>query len=124
MSHLPSKRIHDWLISQNVKAELLHFEKSVHSVVEAVEISGFPIERLTKSIMMFTQQGRLVIAMVQATSCVSTERVRKLLNQEIRQRLATANEVIKYTKQLVGGTTPLNVSNAAAITMEKCFGNK
>ena len=49
-----SKRIKDWLHKENVDAELLSFDESVHSVEEAVAVSGHPVERITKSIVMIT----------------------------------------------------------------------
>ena len=107
-----SQRIKDWLDSNNVDAELLSFDKSVHSVDEAVAVSGFPLENITKSIVMLTQSGRLVIAMVPASARASTERVRKILELEERPRPADAEEIEKYTGQQAGGNSPLNAPQA------------
>ncbi|MBT3190512.1 MAG: YbaK/EbsC family protein [Anaerolineae bacterium] len=107
-----SKRIKDWLHKENVDAELLSFDESVHSVEEAVAVSGHPVERITKSIVMITSADDLVIAMVPAKNRASTERVRKFLKLDERPRIARAEEVEKYLVQQVGGNSPFNAPNA------------
>ena len=89
-----SQRIDDWLHKENIDAELLNFDRSVHSVEEAVTVSGQPIERITKSIVMLTPADTLVIAMVPAKNRASTERVRKFLKLDERPRIATAEEIL------------------------------
>jgi Cys-tRNA(Pro)/Cys-tRNA(Cys) deacylase len=107
-----SQRIKDWLYEENIEAELLTFNKSVHSAEEAVAVSGQPIERITKSIVMITQVGTLVIAMVPAKNRASTKRVGKFLKLDERPRIASAKEILKHTGQQVGGNSPFNVPNA------------
>lgn len=107
-----SQRIKDWLRKENVDAEILSFEESVHSVEEAIAVSGHPIERITKSIVMLTPADKLVIAMVPAKYRASTERVRKFLELDERPRIATAEEIEKYLGQQVGGNSPFNAPNA------------
>ena len=107
-----SQGISDWLHNQNVEAELLCFAESVHSVEEAVSVSGHPVESITKSIVMLTMEGDLVIAMVPAINRVSTERVRKLLELDERPRIATAQEVEQHIGQQIGGNSPFNAANA------------
>lgn len=107
-----SQSIRDWLRREKVEAEILSFAESVHSVEEAVSVSGHPVESISKSIVMLTSAGKLVIAMVPAVNRVSTERVRKLLELDERPRIATAEEVEKHVGQQVGGNSPFNVPNA------------
>ena len=89
MSEL-SDKMKQWIEQQNVDAEILGFEESVRSVQEAVAVSGYPIERFTKSIVMLTSDERLVIALVPADARGSTERVRKALGLIDRPRIVTA----------------------------------
>ncbi len=110
-----SKRIKDWLHKENVDAELLSFDESVHSVEEAVAVSGHPVERITKSIVMITSANNLVIAMVPAKNRASTERVRKFLKLDVRPRIATAEEVETHIGQQVGGNSPFNAPNATIL---------
>lgn len=107
-----SKNIEAWLVANYVNAEMLSFAESVHTVEEAVSVSGYPVERFTKSIVMLTADKTVVIAMVPADNRASTERVRKVLNLEERPRVATAEETKQYTGQLIGGNSPLNVPDA------------
>ncbi|MFQ5995989.1 MAG: aminoacyl-tRNA deacylase, partial [Acidiferrobacterales bacterium] len=74
-----SNRIKQWLHENGVNAELLHFDQSVRSVQEAVQVSGYPVERFTKSIVMLTADDKVVIAVVPADARASTDRVRKAL---------------------------------------------
>jgi hypothetical protein len=85
-----SDKMKQWIEQQNVDAEILGFEESVRSVQEAVAVSGYPIERFTKSIVMLTSDERLVIALVPADARGSTERVRKALGLIDRPRIVTA----------------------------------
>jgi len=114
-----SQRIKDWLLKKNVDAEILNFEESVHSVEEAVSVSGHPVERITKSIVMLMPAGNVVIAMVPAENRASTEKVRKFLELEERPRIATAEEVEKHIGQQVGGNSPFNASNAKILIDSK-----
>jgi prolyl-tRNA editing enzyme YbaK/EbsC (Cys-tRNA(Pro) deacylase) len=71
-----AERIREWIAQRGVQAQLLHFEHSVHSVAQAVAVSGHPVERFTKSIVMLDEDGRAIVAVVPAHSRASTERVR------------------------------------------------
>jgi prolyl-tRNA editing enzyme YbaK/EbsC (Cys-tRNA(Pro) deacylase) len=110
-----SQKIKDWLRKENVDAEWLSFEESVHSVEQAVAVSGYPVERIAKSIVMLTPAGKLVIAMVPAKFRASTERVRKFLGLDLRPRIATADEIEHHTGQQVGGNSPFNAANATIL---------
>ena len=89
MSEL-SDKMKQWIEQKKVDAEMLGFEGSVHSVQEAVAVSGYPVERFTKSIVMLTSDERLVIALVPADARASTERVRKALGLIDRPRIVIA----------------------------------
>ncbi len=114
-----SGNIKKFLIENNIKAEFLKFDNSVHSVREAVEVSGFPVERFTKSIVMLTSDNDIVIAVVAAENRASTERVRKALRLCQRPRLASAEESEKYLGQQLGGNSPLPPLNAKVLIDQK-----
>ncbi len=107
-----SNRMKQWLYENKVDAELLNFDKSVHTVQEAVEVSGYPVERFTKSIVMLTTDDKLVIAVVPADTRASTDRVRKALRLADRPRVVTFEESEEYLGQHLGGNSPLNAPNA------------
>jgi Cys-tRNA(Pro)/Cys-tRNA(Cys) deacylase len=110
-----SNRVKRWIEDNNVDAEMLGFADSVHSVQEAVAVSGYPVERFTKSIVMLTSDDSLVIALVPADARASTERVRKALGLTDRPRIVTAEESERYLGQQLGGNSPLNAPNASIL---------
>ncbi len=114
-----SGSIKNFLIENNIKAEFLKFDNSVHSVREAVEVSGFPVERFTKSIVMISSDNDIVIAVVAAENRASTERVRKALSLCKRPRLASIEESEKYLGQQLGGNSPLTPLNAKVLIDQK-----
>jgi prolyl-tRNA editing enzyme YbaK/EbsC (Cys-tRNA(Pro) deacylase) len=110
-----AERIREWIAQRGVQAQLLHFEHSVHSVAQAVAVSGHPVERFTKSIVMLDEDGRAIVAVVPARSRASTERVRKALALAQRPRIATASESETLLGQQIGGNSPLNADNARVL---------
>lgn len=108
-------RLAAWLKENEVDAELLRFDRSVHSVAEAVEVTGYPVERFTKSIVMITASGRVVVAMVPADARAGSERVRKVLGETERPRIATPEEISRHLGQRVGGNSPLNAGHALVL---------
>ncbi len=110
-----SDRMKQWIEEQNVDAEMLRFPDSVHSVREAVAVSGYPVEKFTKSIVMLTPDERLVIALVPADARASTERVRKALGLTDRPRIVTAEESERSLGQQLGGNSSLNAPNASIL---------
>lgn len=110
-----AERIRAWIAQRGVQAQFLHFEHSVHSVAQAVAVSGHPVERFTKSIVMLDEDGRPIIAVVPARSRASTERVRKALALAQRPRIATARESETLLGQQLGGNSPLNADNARVL---------
>jgi prolyl-tRNA editing enzyme YbaK/EbsC (Cys-tRNA(Pro) deacylase) len=110
-----SNRITRWIEDNNVNAEMLSFSERVYTVEEAVAVSGYPVERFTKSIVMLTSDERLVIALVPADARASTDRVRKALGLIDRPRIVTAEESERYLGQQLGGNSPLNAPNATIL---------
>jgi prolyl-tRNA editing enzyme YbaK/EbsC (Cys-tRNA(Pro) deacylase) len=110
-----AERIREWIAQRRVQAQLLQFEHSVHSVAQAVAVSGHPVERFTKSIVMLDEDGRAIVAVVPARSRASTERVRKALALAQRPRIATASESETLLGQQIGGNSPLNADNARVL---------
>ncbi len=110
-----SNRITRWIEDNNVNAEMLSFSERVYTVEEAVAVSGYPVERFTKSIVMLSCDDRLVIALVPADARASTDRVRKALGLIDRPRIVTAEESERYLGQQLGGNSPLNAPNATIL---------
>ncbi|MFQ5544570.1 MAG: aminoacyl-tRNA deacylase [Acidiferrobacterales bacterium] len=114
-----SNRVKRWIEDNNVNAEMLSFSERVYTVEEAVAVSGYPVERFTKSIVMLTSDERLVIALVPADARASTDRVRKALGLTDRPRIVTPEESERYLGQQLGGNSPLNAPNATILIDSK-----
>ena len=110
-----SDRVKRWIEDNNVNAEILSFSDRVYTVEEAVAVSGYPVERFTKSIVMLTSEEKLVIALVPADARASTERVRKALGLIDRPRIVTAEESERHLGQQLGGNSPFNAPNATIL---------
>lgn len=109
------ERLAAWLARERVDAELLDFDASVRSVAQAVAVSGHPVERFTKSIVMVSAGGRPIVAVVPAEHRASTERVRKALGLAERPRVASAEESESLLGQQLGGNSPLAAGDAAVL---------
>lgn len=110
-----AQRQADWIKQNNVAATLLSFEQSVHSVEQAVTISGYAIEHISKSIVLQDYNNKIIIAMVPSCYRVSTERVRKALSLEQRPVTANAELIEQQLQQKIGGNSPLNAGNAEVL---------
>ncbi|MFV2014315.1 MAG: aminoacyl-tRNA deacylase [Candidatus Heimdallarchaeota archaeon] len=84
-----------------IKAEHLRFEQSIHTVKQCVAVTGFPIEEITKCVVM-SHAGKCVVGLVPAKYRVSTSRVAKLLGIT-NLDVANAEVVLKLTGYPVGG---------------------
>ncbi|MHA2251781.1 MAG: aminoacyl-tRNA deacylase [Candidatus Kariarchaeaceae archaeon] len=87
---------------QNVKAEHLIFEESIHTVADCIRVSGYPIEEITKSIVMIGKEDKTIVALVPAKFRASTKRVGKILNQP-PPTIATTEQTLERTGYPAGG---------------------
>lgn len=90
-----------FVTENKIRAEHLTYEKSIHTVQECVEVTGIPIEYITKCVIMI-KDGKCIAGLVQAKNRVSTSRVGKVLNIEPPQ-VATPEETLRLTGYAVGG---------------------
>jgi len=95
-------KVNQWLESYDIKFKHMIFDKSCHSVEEAVISSGEPIEFIVKSICMIDDNNNLIVAIVSGNDRASTSRVVKALNID-KPRVAHLNEVLEKTGFPAGG---------------------
>ncbi len=96
-------RLKEYVEAQNIKAEHLVYKESLHTVADAVRVSGIGIELIAKTIVMVGQDGKTIVAFVPGKSRASTKRVGKLLNQA-PPNIASAEEALELTGYPIGGT--------------------
>lgn len=99
------EKLKKFLQANNIKAEHLHFKKSVHSVEDACREANAQPDDFVKTICMIAKNGKVISAIVLGSYRASTERVAKALNIE-RPDVATPEQALQKTGYLVGGTPP------------------
>ena len=96
-------RLKEYVNAHNIKAEHLVYNESLHTVADAIRVSGIGIELIAKTIVMMGQEGETIVAFVLGNTRASTKRVGRLLNQG-PPKIATAEEALKITGYPIGGT--------------------
>ena len=89
------------------KIEILEFKNKVLTSEEASKESGYPIEKIVKSILIFADNEPILV-LVQGNKKINLEKLSKYLNKNVR--LAKAREVEKYTGFKFGEVCPLLVN--------------
>ena len=92
------------ILENNIHAEHLHFENSVHTVEDACREANAQPDDFIKTICMLAVD-KIICAIVLGSDRASTERVAKALNIE-RPHVATPEEALERTGYIVGGTPP------------------
>jgi prolyl-tRNA editing enzyme YbaK/EbsC (Cys-tRNA(Pro) deacylase) len=95
-------KIREYIEQNNLQAEHFEFATSCHTVEEAAKAVNASIGELVKNVCLISEDGRLIVAIVKGEDRVSTSRVGKILQIE-RPRLATADEILRYTGYPAGG---------------------
>ena len=95
-------KLKQFIKDNNINAEHIRFEQSIHTVKQCVDVSGFPISQITKTMIFKAPQGKIVAAMVPAEFRVSSSRLRKATGFEDLE-LANPSESRKRTGYPVGG---------------------
>ena len=88
---------------REIPAELLVFSQSCHSVAEAAKAAGVTHADFVKNVCMVSDDGTLIVAIVNGEDWASTSRVAKLLNAE-SVRIASPEEILERTGYPCGGT--------------------
>lgn len=96
------EKLKDYMKSQNMSAQHLHFDQSCHTVQDAANAAGTSTENLVKNICMVDNEGNLIVAIVMGDDRASSSRVGKVLNIE-RPRTATSKEVLAKSGYPCGG---------------------
>jgi prolyl-tRNA editing enzyme YbaK/EbsC (Cys-tRNA(Pro) deacylase) len=114
-------KLKKYIEENNIEAEHMHFEKSVHTVEEACEQTNAQPDDFIKSICMIGEIGT-VVAIVSGSQRASTTRVAQAVGSDVR--IATPQEVLERTGYIVGGTPPFGypaIFLIDPIVMEKDF---
>ena len=96
-------KLQKYIKDHHLKAKLLTFTQSTHSVAEAAAAVGAEAEDFVKSICMIGPGDELIVAIVKGEHRASTSRVAKALGIE-RPRIAKPDEMMAKSGYPAGGT--------------------
>jgi prolyl-tRNA editing enzyme YbaK/EbsC (Cys-tRNA(Pro) deacylase) len=96
------ERLFTYLTQEKICAVHIIFPESIHTVEDCVRVSGYPIEQITKSIILIGREDETIVGLVQAQYRVSTKRVGELLDIS-PPAVATPEEALERTGYPVGG---------------------
>lgn len=111
-------RLREHLERAAIEAEHLVFSASCHSVKEAADAAGAPVEAIVKSVCLLTSEGRLVVAVVKGEDRVSPAAVAQAVQHAGAVRLARPMEMLARTAYPAGGTPPFG-SDATFLVDER-----
>ncbi|MBI5413898.1 hypothetical protein HZA38_00070 [Candidatus Peregrinibacteria bacterium] len=99
------EKLKKFLQENNIQAEHIHFDKTVHTVEDACREANAEPDDFIKTICMITGDNKTIGAIVLGSYRASTSRVAKELGIE-RPSVATPEQALEKTGYLVGGTPP------------------
>jgi prolyl-tRNA editing enzyme YbaK/EbsC (Cys-tRNA(Pro) deacylase) len=94
------EKLKEFIKKNNIEAEHLRFDESIHSVQEYMRVTKIPLELITKT-MIFKSEKGVIAALVPAKFRVSTTRVAKII--KTKPLIASAFEAYELTGYPVGG---------------------
>ena len=97
-----SSKLKEYINSNGLKAQLLEFNESSHTVEDAAKAVNCTPEEIVKNICMVGETDKLIVAIAKGEDRVSRSRVGKALDIK-RPRLADADEILQKTGYPIGG---------------------
>jgi prolyl-tRNA editing enzyme YbaK/EbsC (Cys-tRNA(Pro) deacylase) len=95
-------KLKNYMKEHSINGELLRFDKPIFTVEATVEVTGFPISLITKSMIFKNSEGKTVVGMVPAAFRVSVSKLEAATNREGLQ-LVDFDEAYKRTGYPPGG---------------------
>ena len=107
---MDNKDLQDYIVANNIDAEILTMVGRVHSVDAASRELGVPPERFIKTVV-FVADGKVILAIVNGTDRASSKKLGAAVGIA-PPRLALPEEAFNLTGFKVGGTPPIAIKNA------------
>lgn len=98
----------EFIKSKNINAEILRFKGKVISADMASKVSGFPKDKIIKTLIVIAD-GKPYAIMLSGDKMLNYSKLRKLLKCK-KVRLAKREEVVKITGFDIGEVSPLSQS--------------
>jgi Cys-tRNA(Pro)/Cys-tRNA(Cys) deacylase len=97
------ERLSNTIQEKGIHGELRVYSQSCHSVAEAARAAGVTHADFVKNVCMVSEDGALIVAIVNGEDWASTSRVAKLLGAG-NVRIASPEEILERTGYPCGGT--------------------
>ncbi|MBU3896473.1 MAG: YbaK/EbsC family protein [Nanoarchaeota archaeon] len=115
------EKLKNYIKEHDIKAEHLHFNKTLHTVQDTLNVTGFPIELITKSMIFKDKTDRTIVGMAPAEFRVSQSGLSKVLGVEVS--FCSVEESYERTGYPIGGM-PCFGYDAIVIMDPKILENK
>ena len=96
------EKLKKFIKDNNINAEHIRYEKCLHTVSDLLEVTGFDLELITKTMIFKGEKGKTIAVMIPAKFRVSTTRLGEVLGTKPPE-MANPNEAYKRTGYPVGG---------------------
>lgn len=96
------EKLKKFIKDNGINAEHIKYEKSLHTVQDLLEVTGFDLELITKTMIFKNKEGNTIAAMVPAKFRVSSTRIGEVLKTEPPE-MANPDEAYERTGYPVGG---------------------
>jgi Cys-tRNA(Pro) deacylase len=104
------------LSSLGVSAEVREFAESTATAQEAAEAIGTSVERIVKSLVFATSDGRPLLALVSGANRVDLSRLAAVVGQPVGR--ANASQVRQATGFAIGGVPPVGHDSSLSVYVD------
>lgn len=97
-----SKKLQSFIDANTIRASVLIFSTSCHSVEEAAQSANASVDEFVKNICTIDENGSLVVSIIAGKSKLDLKKVRSIVGSKVR--FATGDEILEKTGYPAGGT--------------------
>jgi len=95
-------KLKKFIEENNIQAEHVRFDKSLHSVQDTMRVTGFTLNQIAKTIIFKTKTNKTIAAIIPAVYRVSITKLKKATGINDIE-LAEANQAYELTGYPIGG---------------------
>ncbi|MHA2250373.1 MAG: aminoacyl-tRNA deacylase [Candidatus Kariarchaeaceae archaeon] len=112
----PFETLLNFCKTNKTEIDRMEYDEPVRSVLEAVEVSGYPKSKFIKTVLLrHKSEGNYVIAIIIGGTKVDKKALQEGVNPK-RWRMADPDEVLEVTGFPVGGVPPICLSHSLEYT--------
>jgi prolyl-tRNA editing enzyme YbaK/EbsC (Cys-tRNA(Pro) deacylase) len=103
-----SKKLQSFIDTNKIRASVLIFQTSCHSVEEAAQSANASVDEFVKNICTIDEKGNLVVSIIPGKSKLDLKKVSQIVGSKVR--FATSEEILVKTGYPAGGTPSFGYS--------------